>query len=414
MRLIYTFAIGLYEFLIRIASIRNKKASLWVKGRKNVFNELSLKCKSSDNFIWIHCASLGEFEQARAFIELLRERKTDFKILLTFFSPSGYEVRKNYPSVDVITYLPIDTPKNVKKFLSIVHPKYIFFIKYEYWFNYINQAYKQHIPFYVVSAIFRKNQRFFKFYGFWFRKELKKITYFFTQNDESKRLLNSIDITQCEVYGDTRFDTVSTLQAVRYPIIDKFCENNRIMIAGSTWFEDEKLLYDYINNNTYKWIIVPHEINEAHLEKIKYLYKDLGCVFYSEVSPTTNFSNAKILIVNAIGILRTMYHYAEVAYIGGGFGKGIHNVLEAATFGKPVIFGPNFKNFREACELIEKNAAFSVTNQNELSTIFTKLNQEEDLLLHASKTASNYVLSQIGASQKILSAVFSENPDTDY
>lgn len=409
----YTFAIGFYSFIIRIASVKNSKARLWIKGRRNVFDELSLKCKSSDNYIWIHCASLGEFEQARAFIELLRERKPDFKIVLTFFSPSGYEVRKNYPSVDVITYLPEDTPKNAKRFLSIVNPKYIFFIKYEYWFNYINQAYKQHIPFYVVSAIFRKNQRFFKYYGFWFRKELKKITYFFTQNVESKKLLHSIDITQSKVSGDTRFDTVSTLQAVKYPIIDTFCENNRIMIAGSTWFEDEKLLFDYIKNNTYKWIIVPHEINEVHLEKIKYLYKDLGYVFYSEDSATTDFSNAKILIINTIGILRNIYHYAEVAYIGGGFGKGIHNVLEAATFGKPIVFGPNYQNFKEACELIEKEAAFSVKDENELSAILTKLNQDKELLLNASKTASDYVFSQIGASQKILSAVFREKPDTN-
>lgn len=409
----YTFAIGFYSFIIRIASVKNSKARLWIKGRKNVFDELSLKCKSSDNYIWIHCASLGEFEQARAFMELLRERKPDFKIVLTFFSPSGYEVRKNYPSVDIITYLPIDTPKNAKRFLSIVDPKYIFFIKYEYWFNFINQAYKKHIPFYVVSAIFRKNQRFFKYYGFWFRKELKKITYFFTQNVESKKLLHSIDITQSKVSGDTRFDTVSTLQAVKYPIIDTFCENNRIMIAGSTWFEDEKLLFDYIKNNTYKWIIVPHEINEVHLEKIKYLYKDLGYVFYSEDSATTDFSNAKILIINTIGILRNIYHYAEVAYIGGGFGKGIHNVLEAATFGKPIVFGPNYQNFKEACELIEKEAAFSVKDENELSAILTKLNQDKELLLNASKTASDYVFSQIGASQKILSAVFREKPDTN-
>ncbi|MBP7101938.1 MAG: 3-deoxy-D-manno-octulosonic acid transferase [Bacteroidales bacterium] len=411
--MMYTFAIGFYNLLIHIASINNEKARLWVRGRKNVFDELFLQCKSSDKYIWVHCASLGEFEQARAFIELLKQKKPEFKIVLTFFSPSGYEVRKNYPSADIITYLPIDTPKNAKRFLSIVHPQYIFFIKYEYWFNYINHAYKQHIPFYVVSAIFRKNQRFFKFYGFWFRKELKKITYFFTQNEESKKLLNSINISQCGVYGDTRFDTVSTLQAVKYPIIDSFCENNRIMLAGSSWLEDEKLLFDYIKNNTYKWIIVPHEINETHLQQIKYLYKNLGCVFYSEVSPETDFSDVKILIVNIIGILRNIYHYAEVAYIGGGFGKGIHNVLEAATFSKPIIFGPNYRKFKEACDLIAINAAFPVKDENELSAIFTKLNQDKDLLFKASNTASNYVLSQIGASRKILSAVFSEKPDTN-
>jgi len=406
MRILYDFSIRCYSFAIHIASCKSKKAKLWLQGRKNVFHDLRSKCKDKDNIIWFHCASLGEFEQGRSLIEIIKKEKPEFTLLLTFFSPSGYEIRKNYASADIITYLPADTIHNAKKFLSIVKPKYIFFIKYEYWFNYINEAYNQHIPFYVVSAIFRENQRFFAWYGKWFRKELSKITYFFTQNETSKRLLNDINISQCEVFGDTRLDTVSELVPLKDPRIEKFCADKRTFIAGSTWLEDEKILETFIKNHDIKWIIAPHEIDEAHLQQIKSIYRDCACVFYTDVDENTDLNSSKIMIINVIGILRKIYHYGEIAYIGGGFGKGIHNILEAATFGKPIVFGPNYHRFKEACDLIEKEAAFPVHTDKELCETMDKLIQNPLFLSTASHTVKEYIDSQKGASQKIVTFVF--------
>lgn len=406
MRRLYSLSIYFYSLAIRLATFKNKKAKLWVEGRKNTFDFLTKKCKDNQEIIWIHCASLGEFEQGRPLISSIKERKPEYKILLTFFSPSGYEIQKNFALADIITYLPIDTISNAKKFIHIVQPKYIFFIKYEYWFNYINEAFKQKIPFYIVSSIFRKNHYFFRFYAKWFQKNLNQISYFFLQNQESKDLLNSIGITQCDVYGDTRFDTVAALEKKNNPIIEKFIENSTPIIAGSTWYEDEKIIGSFIHRNKTKWIIVPHEIDEKHLNQIRNLFSQSECIFYSEITPNTIINNYKILIIDKIGILRYLYHYATIAYIGGGFGKGIHNILEAATYGLAVVFGPNYKKFQEARDLIAQQAAFSIQNEKDLENILQKLLNDTSFHLQASKAAKEYIFSQKGTSKKIFSFVF--------
>ena len=408
MRILYSIVIHLYISAIYIASHKSNKAKLWINGRKNTLNDLKEKCKDKKNIIWFHCASLGEFEQGRSLIELIKKEKPEYTILLTFFSPSGYEIRKNYPYADIISYLPADTCRNSNRFLEIVKPKFIFFVKYEYWFNYIHEAHKQHIPFYIISAILRKNQRFFKFYGFWFRKQLSKISYFFTQNEETKKLLKSIHITQCEVFGDTRFDTVSELSPLIDSKIEKFIDNKQTFIAGSTWYADEKIIASFMNEHDSKWIIAPHEIHQEHLQQLQTLFSKYGCLLYTDIFENTNFADSKVLIINTIGLLKGIYHYGKVAYIGGGFGKGIHNVLEAATFGKPIVFGPNYKHFREACDLIEKKAAFSIHNESDFSKIMNIFIQDSIFIEKASLTAKKYVEKQKGTSERIFSFVFKQ------
>lgn len=407
MNIFYNIGIRLYACAIGLASLFSIKAKRWMQGRKHIFKTLT-SFKTADKIIWFHCASLGEFEQGRTLIELIKTHKPEYKILLTFFSPSGYEIRKNYAYADLVCYLPIDTPRNVKRFFSIVHPEYIFFIKYEFWFNYMQEAYKRNIPFYYVSAIFRKNQWFFTFYGAWFRKQLSKATYFFTQNETSKQLLNSIHIHQCDVYSDTRFDTVAAFTKQSDPIVEQFSANKPVLIAGSTWYEDEKIISSVVHQNEFKWIIVPHEIGEKHLQQIRTLFSEFGCVFYTEITPDRDITNCKVLVIDKIGILRTIYHYAFIAYIGGGFGKGIHNTLEAATYGLPVIFGPNYKRFQEACDLINLQSAFSIQNTNDLENILHKLIHDKLFYLKASENAQTYINTQKGASQKIYSFVFED------
>lgn len=406
MHRIYNIGIHLYAYAIRVVSLVNTKAKLWVKGRKHSFESLASHCKPNDKIIWFHCASLGEFEQGRTLIELIKKNKPDYKILLSFFSPSGYEIRKNYPMADLVCYLPHDTPHNVKRFFSIVHPEYIFFIKYEFWFNYIQEAYKRNIPLYYVSAIFREKQWLFSFYAKWYRKQLSKASYFFTQNETSKLLLNRIGIHQCEVYGDTRFDTVAALSKQSDPIIERFSANKPLMIAGSTWLEDEKILSKVIHSYDYKWIIVPHEIGDKHLTQMRELFAKFACLFYTKITSDTDITDSKVLIIDKIGILRYLYHYASMAYIGGGFGKGIHNTLEAATYGLPVIFGPNYKRFQEACDLIDRQAAFSIQEAKDLNLILHKLLHDNTFYKEASKEAKDYVNTRKGSSEKIFSFVF--------
>ncbi len=406
MRQLYSLFIYFYSLAIRLAALKNKKAKLWVEGRRNTFDYLIEKCKGEQQFIWFHCASLGEFEQGRTLISLIKENKPNYKILLTFFSPSGYEIQRNNTLADIITYLPIDSVQNAKKFIRIVKPSYIFFVKYEYWFNYINEAFKQNIPFYSIASIFRKNQYFFKPYAKWFRKELNKITYFYTQNQESKHLLNSIGISQCDIYGDTRFDTVAELNKKENPIIEKFIGNKPTVLAGSTWKEDEKIIASIIYSNQYKWIIAPHEVDEKHLMQLRNLFSQFECVFYSEITPEMFLENYKILIIDKIGLLRYLYYYANLAYIGGGFGKGIHNTLEAVTYGLAVVFGPNYKKFQEAHDLIKQHIAYPIRNAKELDAILQKFHNDTPFFLQISKAAKEYIHLQKGASEKIFSSVF--------
>ena len=407
---IYTLFVRLYSWAIVIASVLNSKAEQWITGRhgglSNIKKAIDSQKTSAEKMIWVHCASLGEFEQGRPLIEKLKKQHPENKIVLTFFSPSGYEVRKNYSGADFIFYLPIDTPSNAKKFISLINPKAVFFIKYEFWFNYLNELKNNNIPTYLVSGIFRKKQYFFKWYGAWGRKQLSCFTHFFVQNTESQHLLESIGYKNATIAGDTRFDRVFEIcnNVKSIPYIENFRNNKQLIIAGSTWLKDEELLstLDFIALNL-KLIIAPHEVNETHIKSIESIFNKLICMRYSMASEK-NINTADILIIDSIGILSSLYQYGEIAYIGGGFGKGIHNILEASTFGLPVLFGPNYHKFSEALDLIKLNGAMCVNNKDELKKQVTTLTQK-DIYKNASSASKNYILSNIGATEKIISAI---------
>ena len=403
MRLIYNLFIFLYLVAARCLSVKNKKARLWVNGRKNIFKQISEQVSQNEDIIWFHCASLGEFEQARPLIEYIKQRQPDYKILLTFFSPSGYEIQKNYKNADYVFYLPHDTASNAKKFFRIVQPKYIFFIKYEFWYNYIYQAHRQKIPFYSVSCIFSKKQIYFAWYGRWFRKQLNYITHFFTQDEHSQNLLQQHGIFQASVCGDTRFDRVYQIvnQAKQIDFFSNLTSKNNIIVAGSTWAEDEKLLAQLLKNQNFILIIAPHEVHKEHIDEIEKRFADYSTVRYTQLSSKVNAEQVQVIVIDAIGILSSLYRYASIAYIGGGFGKGIHNILEAATYGKPIIFGKNYKKFKEANDLIGLSAAFSVSNYEELNNIVHKLHTNPQTMKTAENNAKQYVLDNVGACGKI-------------
>lgn len=405
MIIIYSIFIRLYSFAILIASVFNHKARLFVRGRKNIFKKIKQNIDKSQQIVWFHCASLGEFEQGRPVIEELKRKFPKYKILLTFFSPSGYEIRKNYKEADYVFYLPIDTKKNAAKFIKAVNPKIVFFVKYEFWYHYLNILNKKNIPVYIFSAIFRKNQLFFKSYGSFYRKMLQKFNFLFVQNIESKKLLNSINITNVEITGDTRFDRVYSIasQAKDIPIINAFKQDKKIIIAGSTWKPDEELLIQFINSekkDELKYIIAPHEIFIENIERIeKSINKKV--IRYSQANEQ-NVLDAQVIIIDNIGLLSSLYKYGDIAYIGGGFGKGIHNVLEAATFGLPLVFGTNYHQFNEAVQLINLKAAFVVNNFFDLNKILNSLLTNEKNLQKAGEISKNYVVSNLGATSRIL------------
>lgn len=404
---VYNLIIHLYYFLIKIAALFNPKAKLWVDGRKNIFKEIQSKVTHQKPVAWFHCASLGEFEQGRPIIESFHEKFPDHQIFLTFFSPSGYEIRKNYPGAGYIFYLPLDTLANAKKFVKLVKPEFAVFVKYEFWFNYLRQLKKEQVPVIVVSAIFRPGQRFFRWWGRWQLKMLKSVTHFFVQDEVSKELLNGVGISQVTVGGDTRFDRV--LQVVRkkkqFPVIEKFISGSKILLAGSTWPPDEDIIIGFIRNAPpdTKFIFAPHEV---HNERIKSLVQkfSVSVIRFSEADEF-NVSGAKILIIDNIGILSYLYQYADIAYIGGGFGVGIHNILEAATFGNPVIFGPNYHKFREARELIKLGGAFSISSGEDFEGIIGKLITNEPLRLQSSEISKKYVETKQGATAKIINYI---------
>jgi 3-deoxy-D-manno-octulosonic-acid transferase len=404
---VYNLIIHLYNFFIKIAALFNPKAKLWVDGRKNIFKEIQSKVTHQKPVAWFHCASLGEFEQGRPIIESYHEKFPDHQIFLTFFSPSGYEIRKNYPGAGYIFYLPLDTRANAKRFVKLVKPEFAVFIKYEFWFNYLRQLKKEQVPVIVVSAIFRPGQRFFRWWGRWQLKMLKSVTHFFVQDEVSKELLNGVGISQVTVGGDTRFDRV--LQVVRqkkqFPLIEKFISGSKIVLAGSTWPPDEDIIIGFIRNAPpdTKFIFAPHEV---HNERIKSLVQkfSVGVIRFSEADEL-NISGAKILIIDNIGILSHLYQYADIAYIGGGFGVGIHNILEAATFGNPVIFGPNYHKFREARELIKLGGAFSINSGEDFEGIIGKLITNEPLRLQSSEISKKYVETKQGATSKIINYI---------
>lgn len=395
----YNIALHIFKGLLAFASLFNKKAKLLYNGQKRILDYLKANIKERDRIIWVHCASLGEFEQGRPLIEKYKSEKPEYKILLTFFSPSGFEVRKNYEKADFISYLPIDTLGNARQFLDIAKPEKAIFVKYEFWANYLKTLKKRNIETYIISAIFRKEQMFFKSYGGFYRGLLKCFNHLFVQDLMSAQLLKSIGITNVTVAGDTRFDRVAQISASTKQIqeIESFKQGCKIFVCGSTWQPDEELLINYINNadlSNLKFIIAPHLIDKQHIENICSKINVPYCLF-SNISKSNK--SEKVLIVDCIGLLSSIYKYGQVAYIGGGFGVGIHNTLEAATFGLPVVFGPNYKRFKEAVDLINCAGGFTINNQDELNKILDTLiaNPHKN-----GKFAKEYVLENTGATEK--------------
>jgi 3-deoxy-D-manno-octulosonic-acid transferase len=404
MKIVYDIALRVYYLLVLIVSFFSEKAIKWIEGRKNLFEQIKLNIKENENIVWFHSASLGEFEQGRPVIEALKKKRTDIKILVTFFSPSGYEARKNYPYADYIFYLPLDFYGNAKNFIDIVKPSAVYFIKYEFWYNYVHILHSKNIPVYCISANFRANQVFFKWYGNWFRKILTFFTHIYVQNKKSEELLKNIGINNVSISGDTRFDRVFQIShaARQIPIIEQFVNYQMTMVAGSTWPQDDELLVRHINetNIKCKYIIVPHEIHPDHIEKLVHDLKK-KTIRYSQAEGK-ELSSYSTLIIDNIGILSSVYQYGKIAYIGGGFGKGIHNILEAATFGLPILFGPNYQKFQEALDLVEAGGSFSINNYADL-TKFIHLFLSDSLQLEkASAICRNYVKNNIGATEIIL------------
>jgi len=389
---------------MKFASLWHPKAKLWVSGRQNWEKELRKKVGKIESSVWFHFASLGEFEQGRPVLEALKKAEPETNIIISFFSPSGYEIHKNYPLALAVCYLPLDTTNNATTFIEIIKPKYAVFTKYEYWFYFFRTLHQKHIPLYLISGIFRKNQAFFKFYGGFYRQMLSFITYFFVQNEESKTLLNSLGINQVAVSGDTRFDRVTENAKNKKELkeIEAFCGSSKVLVAGSTWPADEELLNTIIESYpNWKFISAPHEIAEANLQRLE--EQLLGkTIRYSNLE-VHKLTLPQVLIIDNIGLLSSLYAYGTIAYIGGGFGKGIHNTLEAAAFGLPVIFGPKYQKFQEAKDLIELNAGFSISNQAELNDCFKLL--QSDTHKEAGKQAKAYVDEHTGATAQILEKI---------
>lgn len=400
MGLIYNIGIYFYGAFIFLASLFNKKARMLRKGQQQAFAQLKTQIEPNERYVWFHAASLGEFEQGRPVMEQLKRDKPETKILLTFFSPSGYEVRKNYAVADIVSYLPLDVPGNAWYFVNLVKPSKAIFIKYEFWPNYLLALQAENIPAISISAIFRPEQVFFKEYGKWYKKILQTFQHIFVQDKASKELLHMHGINNVTVAGDTRFDRVYDLyqQAKQLPLIEEFVKGaEKVIIAGSTWPKDEELLVQYLRlHPDVKLIIAPHEVHTSHITEISKLL-DGKFVRYSDAN-ADNVKATNCLVIDIIGILSSVYRYGHVAYIGGGFGVGIHNTLEAAVYGIPVVFGTNYQKFREARELIAIGGAFSISN-------YVTLEAQFDLLLKdnsAGKIAGEYVKSNTGATEMIL------------
>ena len=405
MKLLYNCGVRLMDAGIRCAAPFNSKARLWKDGRRRLFDKL--KALGSHRVAWFHAASLGEFEQGRPVIEAFRKARPEYKILVTFFSPSGYEIRKNYSGADCICYLPTDTPKNVRRFMQIVHPEIAVFIKYEFWYNYLTAMQKAGTRLYLISAIFRKEQIFFKPYGGLFRRALEAFTHLFVQDENSKQLLHEIGIDAVSIAGDTRFDRVFTIasNAKNLPEIERFAQNMPVFIAGSTWPPDEELLLTLIERYpSVKFIIAPHEIHASRIEKLRTAIHRPS-LRYTELTPESDLAHAEVLFIDTIGLLSSVYRYGTWGYIGGGFGAGIHNPLEAATFGLPLAFGPRYEAFKEAKELIAAGGAKSISTADELIQWFDPLFQNPEATQRTGDICRQYVIKHKGATQQIIDEI---------
>lgn len=394
--------------LVKLLVLFSPKIKLFVDGRKNVYQPLKSKISSSDKTIWFHAASLGEFEQGLPVMEKIKIQFPNHKMVVTFFSPSGYEVRKNNTIADVTVYLPLDTKSNAQQFLKLVHPDLVFFIKYEYWPNYLNELKKGNVKTYLISGIFRENQAFFKWYGGFYRDALKAFDYFFVQNESSKLLLQKLGFNNVKISGDTRFDRVVAIleRDNSLDFIKQFKNNTTTIVIGSSWPKDESLLINYINqtNEKVKFIIAPHNIKSEQIQELKNSISKKTILFSEKEN--TDLSDFNVLIVDTIGILTKIYSYADIAYVGGGFGNpGVHNILEPATFGIPIIVGPNFSHFAEAVALVHQEGCVSISNQNELNDAFSNLISNEDIRHEKGHICSTFVQMNKGATDVIMNQI---------
>jgi 3-deoxy-D-manno-octulosonic-acid transferase len=411
MLFLYNLIVQIADFLLKIVALFSPKIKLFVDGRKPVFEILQNKISPNDKTIWFHAASLGEYEQGLPVIEKIKIEFPNHKIVVTFFSPSGYEVRKNNAVADATVYLPLDTKKNAKDFLSFVHPEMAFFIKYEYWPNYLNELRKLETPTYLISGIFRKNQLFFKWHGGFYRNALEAFTYFFVQNESSKKLLLELGKTNVAVSGDTRFDRVASIleKDNSLDFIEAFKNDTLTIVVGSSWPKDENLLVDYINQTSakVKFIIAPHNIKVEQIQELKNSITK-KTVLFSEKS-TKNLADSDVFIIDTVGILTKIYSYADIAYVGGGFGNpGVHNILEPATFGVPIVIGPNFSHFAEATALVNMEGCVSISNKKELFDAFSNLIANDDIRHEKGHICSTFVQMNKGATSIILKYVLND------
>ena len=406
----YHFIIYIFEFGLFVTSFFSKKVKKMWRGERDSFRILREKVDPDASYAWFHAASLGEFEQGRPIIEEYRRIHPDHKILLTFFSPSGYEVRKNYEGADIICYLPIDTPTNARRFLRTVRPCVAFFIKYEFWYNYMHILHHRSVPTYSVSSIFREEQIFFKWYGYKYRHVLRCFTHLFVQNERSRELLHGIGIDNVDVTGDTRFDRVTQIahQSKTLPAVKAFCGERKVFIAGSSWLPDEQIFIPYFKAHPdWKLIIAPHVIDESHLSQIMSLLDGKKVIRYTQISleEAKALPEADVLIIDCFGLLSSIYKYGTVAYVGGGFGVGIHNLPEAAVWNIPVIFGPNHGRFQEALELKTCGGGLPITNATDFQHIMDRFIADSDALQTAANAAGTYVNSRSGATALILKRI---------
>lgn len=408
MLFLYNLVVYTASFFLKIVALFSPKIQLFTEGRKNVFAILEEKIKATDKTIWFHSASLGEYEQGLPVIEKVKEKYPSHKIIVTFFSPSGYEVRKNNTIADVTLYLPLDTRSNARKFLRLVHPEKAFFIKYEFWLNYLNELNKNKTPTYLISGIFRDSQMFFKWYGGFYRRALKTFTYFFVQNESSKEKIEGLGFQNVIVSGDTRFDRVNTILERDNSIdfIENFKNNQPVIIIGSSWPKDEELLIKYINGapENVKFIIAPHNIKPDQISDLKSQITKRTILFSEKEN--VDLSQFQVFIINTIGLLTKIYSYGTIAYVGGGFGNpGIHNILEPATFGIPIVIGPNYANFAEAVQLVTLGGCIVISNQDELNASLDRLINDPNFLIEKGKIARLFIKENKGATETIMQII---------
>jgi 3-deoxy-D-manno-octulosonic-acid transferase len=403
---LYALSLRLYGLLLRLAALWNPKARLFVNGRKSIFVQIQEKLAGkSGRRVWFHCASLGEFEQARPVMEGFKKQHPDFILLLTFFSPSGYEVRKKYPGADAVFYLPLDSATHARQLTDLFQPEMVYFVKYEFWYFYLTELRKRQIPVILFSAAFRANQLFFKPYGGFYRKMLHSFTHIFVQNQISLELLKKSGLKNASLAGDTRFDRVmqTALQRQSVPLAEHFKQGQKLLVAGSVWGEDLEVLIPFVNQfpHPIKIILAPHEMDEWYFSKMEAEMKKT-VIRFSKATPEA-VKEAQVLLIDNVGMLSALYAYAEFAFVGGGYRQGLHNILEAATFGMPVFFGsPHYQNFQEAVDLLTQKAAFAVKNEKELTAIFTELYQNEPHRQRTAETARQYVQRHAGATDLVL------------